>query len=172
MNTIYFKKWSSPICELFFYADDEALLILAFKSTHTSLAKKLGIKNVSKESSRIIEKAIKQLDEYFAGARKAFEIPLKPTGTPFQKSAWQALTSIPFGHTLSYSEQAQKINSTGAVRAVGSANGRNPISIIVPCHRVITQSGKISGYAGGPIIKQKLLMLEGVSLDKEVSSKP
>jgi len=164
MNTIYFKKWASPVCDLYFYADDEGLLILAFKDTHEKLATARDITKVSKATSPIIEATIKQLEEYFSGKRRKFELPLKPTGTDFQKNAWKELGRIPFGGTLSYSQQAKRIDSANAVRAIGSANGKNPISIVVPCHRVITQSGKISGYAGGPEVKRKLLQLEGISL--------
>lgn len=160
MSTIYFKKWSAPICDLYFYADDSALLILAFEKTHKKLAAKLDLTELSTKSSPIIENTIRQLKEYFAGERSRFEVPMRPNGTEFQQAAWKELSRIPFGKTLSYGEQAKRFATKSSVRAVGSANGRNPISIIVPCHRVISSDGKISGYAGGPEVKKKLLDLE------------
>jgi methylated-DNA-[protein]-cysteine S-methyltransferase len=103
---------------------------------------------------------ISQLDAYFAGKLRHFEIPLDVRGTPFQLRAWQALTEIPYGETRSYGEQAQTIGQPTAVRAVGLANGKNPISIIVPCHRVIGKNGALTGYGGGLELKRFLLDLE------------
>ena len=90
-----------------------------------------------------------QLDEYFAGQRQQFDVPLKSTGTPFQQRVWEELLRIPFGKTITYGQLAQRVGQPTASRAVGNANGRNPISILVPCHRVIGTSGKLTGYAGG-----------------------
>jgi methylated-DNA-[protein]-cysteine S-methyltransferase len=101
------------------------------------------------------------LAEYFAGTRNRFDLELDFTGTEFQKKVWQALLTIPFGETRSYSQIAEQIGSPSAVRAVGAANGRNPISIIAPCHRVIGASGKLTGFAGGLEAKELLLTLEG-----------
>jgi len=101
-----------------------------------------------------------QLAEYFAGKRTEFDLPLAPTGTPFQLQAWQALREIPYGTTLSYSQQATRIGNPKACRAIGLANGRNPISIIVPCHRVIGASGALTGYGGGLPAKKWLLAHE------------
>ena len=98
-----------------------------------------------------------QLAEFFAGERQRFDVPVKLVGTPFQQRVWQELTRIPFGTTITYSQLAQRIGQPSACRAVGHANGRNPISIIVPCHRVIGASGKLTGYAGGLNQKQWLL---------------
>ena len=103
----------------------------------------------------------RQLREYFAGSRNRFELELDFTGTAFQQQVWQALLTIPFGETRSYSQIAQQIGNPKAVRAVGAANGRNPISIIAPCHRVIGASGELTGFAGGLQAKQYLLALEG-----------
>jgi len=103
----------------------------------------------------------KQLAEYFAGARQRFDVPLKLAGTPFQQRVWQELVRIPFGATINYSQLAERIGSPAASRAVGHANGRNPISIIVPCHRVIGAKGSLTGYAGGIDKKQWLLTWEG-----------
>lgn len=104
--------------------------------------------------------AAHQLDEYFAGDRSTFELPLNPTGTPFQRVVWEALQTIPYGEVRSYGDIAEQIGKPGAARAVGLANGRNPISIIVPCHRVIGASGSLTGYGGGLERKQHLLDLE------------
>jgi methylated-DNA-[protein]-cysteine S-methyltransferase len=102
----------------------------------------------------------RQLDAYFAGARTRFELPLAPRGTAFERAVWQRLTEIPFGATVTYGELARELGSVP--RAVGRANGRNPISIIVPCHRVIGQDGSLTGYAGGLALKERLLAHEGV----------
>jgi methylated-DNA-[protein]-cysteine S-methyltransferase len=110
----------------------------------------------------ILVETAKQLSEYFAGERQTFSIPLDPAGTDFQKDVWAALAAIPFGETRSYAEIAQQIGRPRAVRAVGAANGRNPISIIVPCHRVIGANGRLTGFAGGLAIKAALLELESV----------
>lgn len=110
--------------------------------------------------SDIILKADKQLNEYFAGKRKDFDLPLKMHGTDFQKSVWEALLTIPYGETKSYKDIAVQIGNEKACRAVGMANNRNPISIVVPCHRVIGHDGTLVGYGGGLEVKQKLLDLE------------
>jgi methylated-DNA-[protein]-cysteine S-methyltransferase len=102
-----------------------------------------------------------QLREYFAGVRRGFDLPLKPAGTAFQLAVWTALRQIPYGETISYAELARRIGNPKAVRAVGLANGANPISIIVPCHRVIGADGRLVGYGGGLNIKERLLALEG-----------
>jgi len=112
-------------------------------------------------SHPVIEVASAQLREYFNGKRRSFDLPLDPAGTPFQKEVWHALCTIPYGQTRSYAQIARQIGRPSAARAVGAANGRNPVSIIVPCHRVIGSSGKLTGFAGGLKIKAQLLALEG-----------
>lgn len=102
-----------------------------------------------------------QLKEYFAGTRKEFEVPLDIDGTDFQKRVWNELQNIPYGKTISYKTLSEKLGDVKAIRAVGKANGQNPIAIIIPCHRVIGADGSLIGYAGGLIIKEKLLHLEG-----------
>ena len=111
----------------------------------------------------LIKKAALQIEEYFAGKRKKFSLPLKMQGTEFQMAVWDALKSIPYGETRSYKEIAVQIGRPKAVRAVGMANHRNPISIIVPCHRVIGHNGSLTGYGGGLPAKKLLLELEGSS---------
>lgn len=113
-------------------------------------------------TSALLRAAAQQLDEYFAGTRTAFELPLRPEGTAFQRQAWQALCDIPYGQTRSYAQQARAVGRPAATRAIGAANGRNPIAIIVPCHRVIGSDGSLTGYAGGEAVKRWLLDHEGV----------
>jgi methylated-DNA-[protein]-cysteine S-methyltransferase len=107
--------------------------------------------------------ALRQLEEYFAGTRRSFSLALAPRGTPFQLSVWRALQAIPYGETLSYGELARRIELPGAARAVGLANGANPLPIIVPCHRVIGADGSLTGFGGGLPIKRALLALEGAA---------
>ncbi len=115
----------------------------------------------------VINTASEQLSQYFSGALSAFDLPLKPAGTPFQLSVWRALLNIPYGETISYGQLAERLDNPKAVRAVGLANGKNPISIVVPCHRVIGANGKLVGYGGGLNRKAALLHLEqrGKELD-------
>jgi methylated-DNA-[protein]-cysteine S-methyltransferase len=111
-------------------------------------------------TDKIIDMARKQLDSYFAGKRRSFDVPLRPLGTAFQTRVWNALTKIPYGETTSYGAIAAGIGSPKAVRAVGAANGRNPIPIIIPCHRVIGANGALTGFGGGMALKELLLDLE------------
>jgi len=111
-------------------------------------------------SSNLLKDACRQLDEYFEGRRQKFDLALKPHGTDFQRSAWKSLLSIPYGETRSYLQQAEFIRNPKAIRAIGQANSRNPISIIIPCHRVIGKNGSLTGYAGGLDRKTRLLALE------------
>lgn len=112
------------------------------------------------EPCAVLDRAEQQLKEYFAGERTDFDLPLAPAGTPFQRSVWAALREIPYGRTWSYAQLATRVGNPRASRAVGLANGRNPISVIVPCHRVIGANGKLVGYGGGLDRKKVLLDLE------------
>jgi methylated-DNA-[protein]-cysteine S-methyltransferase len=103
-----------------------------------------------------------QLDEYFAGDRRAFDLDLDPDGTEFQRAVWHGLVTIPFGQTMSYGQLAERVGYAGAFRAVGAANGANPIAIIMPCHRVVGSDGRLTGFGGGIGVKAMLLALEGV----------
>jgi methylated-DNA-[protein]-cysteine S-methyltransferase len=114
----------------------------------------------SGERDELLDRAITEMDEYLSGKRTAFSIPLAPDGTPFQHDVWNALRAIPFGETRSYADVARTIGRPKAVRAVGAANGRNPLGIVVPCHRVIGADGSLTGYAGGMERKKFLLDLE------------
>ena len=111
-------------------------------------------------SSTLLKDVCRQLDEYFEGRRQKFDMPLKPHGTNFQRSAWESLLRIPYGETRSYLQQAESISNPKAIRAIGQANSRNPIPIIIPCHRVIGKNGSLSGYAGGLDRKTRLLAHE------------
>ncbi|MGL4606795.1 MAG: methylated-DNA--[protein]-cysteine S-methyltransferase [Eubacteriaceae bacterium] len=115
---------------------------------------------VEKRETTLIKEAGKQLQEYFKGTRKSFDLPLNPKGTDFQKRVWKALQEIPYGETRSYKEIAQAVENPKGARAVGMANNKNPMMIIIPCHRVIGANGTLVGYAGGLSIKETLLALE------------
>jgi len=107
--------------------------------------------------SAVLDQAVQQLDEYFRGERTEFDMPLAPWGTPFQQEAWLVLRGVPFGETITYGEQARRLGDPNKSRAVGAANGRNPIPIVVPCHRVVGANGRLTGYAGGLGTKAWLL---------------
>lgn len=115
-------------------------------------------------AARILDEAKRQLGEYFTGGRRVFDLPLAPAGTAFQMAVWRGLREIPFGETRSYGDIARRIGRPKAVRAVGAANGANPISIIVPCHRVIGRDGRLTGFGGGLANKRILLELEGATV--------
>lgn len=112
----------------------------------------------------LLAETLRQLDEYFAGTRRQFDLPLDPVGTPFQLRTWKLLSTIPYGQTLSYGEQARRLGDDRLARAVGAANGRNPISIIVPCHRVVGANGSLVGFGGGLDAKRWLLTHESDTL--------
>lgn len=116
----------------------------------------------------LLREAIRQLAAYFKGELKRFELPLAPTGTPFQQQVWRALQEIPYGETATYSDIARRIGRPQAVRAVGMANHRNPIAIVVPCHRVIGKNGHLTGYAGGLAVKSRLLQTEAAFSGKQI----
>ena len=118
------------------------------------------------QETPLVKEACRQLSEYLKGERKTFDLPLNPKGTDFQKCVWRALCDIPYGETRTYKQIAEAIGNPKAVRAVGMANNRNPITIIVPCHRVIGANGKLVGYGGGLEMKEFLLRLEKVSISK------
>ena len=110
--------------------------------------------------SPVLDEAARQLTEYFEGSRREFDLPLEPVGTDFQLSVWKVLSTVPYGETISYGEQARRLGDARKARAVGGANGRNPLPIVVPCHRVIGSSGALTGFGGGLPIKEQLLRLE------------
>ena len=164
-NKIYLQSYHTPVGEMVLASYNDALCIANWEYGKTKerienkIAKTLNATYVD-ASSVVIDEAQKQLDEYFAGKRKVFDIPLLMVGTPFQKSVWEALLHIPYGETASYLAQAKRIGNEKAVRAVASANGANAISIFIPCHRIIGSNGTLTGYAGGLETKGQLLELE------------
>ncbi len=147
-----YRYEGSPWGELLLVSDGTALTGLF---THES-ASQAGV-FVAADEVAVFEETCAQLDDYFAGTLTEFDVPLAPRGTPFQQMVWSELCQIPFGETTSYSEIARRVGNPAAMRAVGNANSRNPISIIVPCHRVIGRSGALVGYAGGLDRKSWLL---------------
>ncbi|MCF8056960.1 MAG: methylated-DNA--[protein]-cysteine S-methyltransferase [Desulfocapsa sp.] len=147
-----------PIGFAYIVADTNNLRAIVFRNNWEKTKQRLG--DMACEQNTIIEQTQMQLLEYFAKKRTQFDLPIAFSGTEFQQKTWQALLTIPYGETCSYSEQAALIENSKAVRAVGGANSRNPIAIVVPCHRVIGKSGKLTGYAGGLASKKFLLTLE------------
>ncbi len=154
---------TSPLGPLLIEASDEGLTRLSFVAQRESGQSDAGgtAPNALGAARQIAEDTRRQLAEYFGGSRRDFDVPLAAGGTEFQRATWNALCEIPFGTTLSYGALALKLGKPSAVRAVGAANGRNPIAIIVPCHRVIGSDGSLTGYAGGLEIKRALLRHEG-----------
>lgn len=146
----------SPIGPLTLTAAADALISLAFG----------GGRPFGGAPTPLLKQSVRELEAYFAGERRTFTIPLAPAGTAFQKKVWSALLEIPYGRTATYGEIAAKIGKPGGAVAVGQANSRNPIPILIPCHRVIGANGKMVGYTGGMHIKEALLGIEGVSCKK------
>jgi methylated-DNA-[protein]-cysteine S-methyltransferase len=144
--------YMSPVGPLHLVADDAALLQLNFAET-------AGDRH-DEDTSPVLAATCAQLDEYFAGTRTTFDIPLRLQGSPWEQRVWEALLTIDYGETTSYGEIAAQVGAPGSARAVGAANGRNPVAIVVPCHRVIGASGKLTGYGGGLERKSTLLDLE------------
>ncbi|MEI8633297.1 methylated-DNA--[protein]-cysteine S-methyltransferase [Vibrio sp. PP-XX7] len=155
---MYFTQTATSLGDVTIQACEQGISGIWFE-TQTTQPDDLGRRD---DQHPMLVAVICQLNEYFAGKRPAFTLPVVMAGTPFQRSVWQALLTIPFGETRTYQQLAHAIGHPRAVRAVGAANGRNPISILVPCHRVIGANGKLTGYAGGVERKAALLKLEGV----------
>lgn len=156
----YFYKWvPSPVGQLKLVASKDGLAAILWENDRPG---RVRLNIVAEEENHpILLEAERQLRDYFAGQRKVFDLKLDFAGTQFQKKAWAALLTIPFGETRSYAAIARQIGSPRAVRAVGAANGKNPISIIAPCHRVLGSGGELTGFAGGLEAKAYLLSLEG-----------
>jgi methylated-DNA-[protein]-cysteine S-methyltransferase len=152
----YFTTVESPIGELLLVGDGDALQMLMMQDG----PRPMGIDPEWVRDPAALAPVAAQLAQYFAGERTAFDVPLDPTGTAFQLKVWRALRDIPFGETRSYGELAREIGQPTASRAVGLANGRNPISVVVPCHRVIGANGSLTGFGGGVERKRILLDLE------------
>lgn len=153
-------KWAeSPIGKLKLVASERGLVGILWAEERAGRVR-LGELNED-PNHPVLLKTEEQLREYFAGSRKEFDVALDMRGTPFQKQVWEALLGIPFGETRSYGQIAKQLGNPNSTRAVGAANGRNPVAIIAPCHRVIGSSGKLTGFAGGLEAKAHLLHLEG-----------
>jgi methylated-DNA-[protein]-cysteine S-methyltransferase len=152
----------TPIGALNALVDDEGKLVeLHFDKKQSAVGSRQSAVETTTETSTTTWPVAKQLAEYFSGKRTVFALDLAPRGTPFQLAVWNALLEIPYGDTISYAELARRIGKPSAVRAVGAANGANPIPVIIPCHRVIGSNGTLTGYGGGIERKQWLLALEG-----------
>jgi O-6-methylguanine DNA methyltransferase len=157
METLFYFRTPSPAGPLFLAASPKGLVRIEFETRVQNLSPKT---TEVRESRKVLAPYLDQLDEYFAGDRREFSIPLDLRGTDFQLKCWRALLDIPYGETRSYRDLAQAIGHPKAFRAVGMSNNRNPIAIVVPCHRVIAADGSLCGYGGGLDIKRKLLELE------------
>jgi methylated-DNA-[protein]-cysteine S-methyltransferase len=153
---MYFRETTSPIGPLLFAGDEDGLRFLMFKKGRD----KAEPRPDWEPDRRRLNEPIRQVEAYFGGKLKTFDFSLAPQGTAFQTSVWKELLRIPYGATISYGELARRLGNPKAVRAVGLANGSNPIAIVIPCHRVIGSNGSLVGYGGGLPIKQALLALE------------
>lgn len=151
-----FARMATPLGPLTLVADEQGLRQINFPQNGEPSAPDPSWH----EDAKALTETIRQLHAYFAGDLEAFDLKLAPEGTPFQQKVWKELLAIPYGETISYGELARRIGNPSASRAVGLANGANPIPIIIPCHRVIGSNGKLTGYGGGLPIKEKLLALE------------
>lgn len=184
MKKLYYREQASPVGELILGAIEGELCLCDWKDSERRKQNDTRIKRIlhvdfvdvssfQQESLSttleneaitvsldILERAEQELEEYFAGNRKSFNIPLLLAGTDFQKSVWQALQEIPYGEVVTYMDIANRIGNPKGVRAVSQAIGSNPLSILVPCHRVVGRNGALTGYAGGLVVKQSLLELE------------
>jgi methylated-DNA-[protein]-cysteine S-methyltransferase len=156
--TLFYKEMKSPVGKLKLVASSRALVGVLWEQERPNRVK-LGIMSLDPRHPILLETE-RQLSEYFVGKRTCFDLPLDLNGTEFQKKVWQALREIPFGTTKSYLDLARAIGSPTASRAVGAAHGKNPLSIVVPCHRVVGTDGTLTGFAGGLETKAALLALE------------
>lgn len=153
-STHWQRRIATPLGDLVAVTDGQALTGLDFDrpgATHT---------DAPPAAAALLAATAAQVAAYFEGQRRSFDLPLAPHGTPFQRRVWDALLAVPYGRTASYADIARTIGQPAAVRAVGAANGRNPIAIVIPCHRVIGADGTLTGYAGGLARKRALLALE------------
>lgn len=164
-KAIFFQHFDSPLGEMVAAATDDGLCLLEFADRRMlptewkELQKRLNA-GLTEQSHPLLQDAIIQTREYFAGERKTFSVPLQMPGTPFQQQVWKELLEIPYGVTRSYKKQSERMGNPEAIRAVARANGQNRIAIIIPCHRIIGEDGSMTGYGGGIWRKKKLLELE------------
>ena len=156
MTRLVFTRIESPLGPLTLVGDRDSLREINFPQNGRAAAAYCDWR----EDASAFDETVRQLRAYFAGELEDFDLPLAPQGTSFQQKVWKELCEVPYGETISYGELARRIGNPNASRAVGLANGSNPIPIIIPCHRVIGSNGKLTGYGGGLPIKEKLLALE------------
>lgn len=157
---VHTVHYASPLGVLQLQEEDEKLTAVLF--TNDS-----AVKETETSNSAVLHETMKQLDEYFAGKRIQFDLPLNPSGTAFQQKVWQQLLQIPFAETITYLHMAKRLGNVKSIRAAASANGKNPLAIIIPCHRVVGADGKLTGYAGGLHRKQWLLEHEAKAAGKQ-----
>ncbi len=157
IHTVYY---TSPIGPILLEAEGEQLTVVSFRDD-------VSVAETSATTSAVLQTTIEQLDEYFAGTRKQFDLPLHPSGTAFQQKVWDQLIKIPYAETVTYLHMAKRLGNVKSIRAAASANGKNPIGIIIPCHRVVGADGKLTGYAGGLHRKQWLLEHEAKMAGKQ-----
>jgi len=156
---IRYRRIATPLGALFATATGDTLTGLYYEGGRH--APQVSPRWVEDPQDRTLAECARQLAEYFAGARRGFALPMAPAGTPFQRRVWDEIRRIPYGETISYAELARRAAAPGSARAAGAATGRNPLSIVVPCHRVIASGGSLTGYAGGLARKTRLLEIEG-----------
>lgn len=157
-GAIRYTQMPSPVGTLLLSADDVGLQLIQFNDPRHPHARGA---DWHEGDNAVLVATRGQLDEYFAGKRRRFDLPLAPRGTPFQTQVWNTLATIPYGETISYAQLATRVGRPTAMRAVGAANGRNPLPIVLPCHRVIGADGSLTGFGGGLPTKAFLLRLEG-----------
>jgi methylated-DNA-[protein]-cysteine S-methyltransferase len=169
---LYSRQFATPHGEMRVAVNEnDALVRLIFPNEQAYWAAEIARKayRVTDDLGRC-DRIVRQLDEFFAGKRRTFDLALAPQGTSFQQTVWAALQTIPYGTTISYRQLAEKIGNLAAIRAVGRANGANPIPIVIPCHRVIGADGSLTGFGGGLVLKAELLNLEGVRVRQPVEA--
>ena len=167
--TVHYDLFTTPVGPLLLLADDEGLIGVHFEPAEGGHRidpawRRAGEENAGTGATPAVATIVAtraQLTDYFAGARRSFDLPLVPRGTDFQRRVWQLLREIPYGQTISYAELARRVGNPKAMRAVGAANGRNPLPVVVPCHRVIGADGSLTGFGGGIERKRWLLEREG-----------
>ncbi len=158
---LFFERLDTPIGTLTLAAEADGLRHIEFPDNRHPVDRTAWIADASGAAAEVLRTTRDQLREYFDGTRQTFDLPLRPQGTDFQMTVWRTLATIPWGATWSYGDLARSIGKPDAVRAVGAANGRNPLPIVLPCHRVIGADGSLTGFGGGLPIKAALLRLEG-----------
>lgn len=166
----YYDRFKSPQGEILLVATEDALSGIYFKGQKYFPKQDNAWRRAPNHAP--LKRAKRELAQYFAGKRKQFKVALAPEGTPFQLSVWKQISKVAFGKTATYGELARRAGHAGSARAAGAATGRNPLSIVVPCHRIVGSNGSLTGYAGGLSRKRALLALEGASRDRRAPSKP